>query len=527
MKNFIFLKDYFIGFLIFFIPASITFKTSNLRQLSSIDVYLFLITLFIIFIFLIIFNLFFKFILNKINGSKFKYSFSLLCLGYLILFLFLPLHNLLFQFFPPKFGGTSIIVGFLLFLWIIFIYLFLKFNKFTIFFFRSFLIFGALNFLMACYFIASYQFEIFYENENLTEIINLNSTDINTNNDLSNKIKIKPNIYYIIVDGMINLKNAEKLNIINQNKIINNLSLDNLKYIKNSFSNYNVTYLTLASILNLNYPINELSKKYINRKNFFPYMMYQNQSEIPLPKLLKNLDINFVWVGNNWGPCVELVSQPWVCTHNKYIKNIMRLGSTIFYNTPMKMILMKLIPSINKGDQRVILDFVDNYLPNIDNTSNFFFIHHLSPHGPYKVSSSCEEVPRFIDNKEGYKASYLCVLNEISYFMKYIKDNDPNALVVFQSDHGQKSHLMFGDKDFQKIVEQKNLLNFSSDIFNAIKVPDKCNNNLHIPLTNINTIRFVLNCAYDLDIKYIDNIHYHAFYEDEILYGQVLKKRPN
>ena len=42
-------------------------------------------------------------------------------------------------------------------------------------------------------------------------------------------------------------------------------------------------------------------------------------------------------------------------------------------------------------------------------------------------------------------------------------------------------------------------------IFNAIKAPKACFEKFGKPHTNVNTIRFVLNCSYGFDLHYLTN----------------------
>ncbi len=123
----------------------------------------------------------------------------------------------------------------------------------------------------------------------------------------------------------------------------------------------------------------------------------------------------------------------------------------------------------------------------------------------------------FNRNFEGYKESYNCVMKEVLDFIDFINLNDPKALVVFQSDHGLNDVEIMKEI---KINDKKKL--YSSHIFNLIKAPEACFNKFGLPKTNVNTIRFIINCAYNLDIKYEKNVHYEGFYEGNELYGTVI-----
>ena len=97
--------------------------------------------------------------------------------------------------------------------------------------------------------------------------------------------------------------------------------------------------------------------------------------------------------------------------------------------------------------------------------------------------------------------------------MNYINLNEPNSIVVLQADHG---YVLNKDKNDNNSIKER------ANIFNAIKAPDRCFRKFGEPKSNINTIRFVLNCAYNLDLKKLKDIHYKAFYEGHANYGKVI-----
>ena len=62
---------------------------------------------------------------------------------------------------------------------------------------------------------------------------------------------------------------------------------------------------------------------------------------------------------------------------------------------------------------------------------------------------------------------------------------------------------------------------FKAGIFNALKAPKECFEKFRKPSTSVNTIRFVLNCAYELNLPFFETIHYEGFYEAHPEYGKV------
>ena len=150
----------------------------------------------------------------------------------------------------------------------------------------------------------------------------------------------------------------------------------------------------------------------------------------------------------------------------------------------------------------------------------FAFIHHLSPHEPFRFTETCEHLDIYqTDPIKGYKDNYHCALVRIEKFMKKINILDPEAIVVFQGDHGfstTKEGELFDDPEY--IIAM-------GKMFNAIKAPNSCFEKYGEPKTNVNTVRFVLNCAYGFELPFREDIHYTGYYEGHPNFGKVFERQ--
>ena len=97
---------------------------------------------------------------------------------------------------------------------------------------------------------------------------------------------------YNIYDQSLMLKKTD-LDIDN---IVKQFNQDSFKYIKNSFSNYNSSGISIASIFYNDYFINDKSKKFKNYKDFYPAIFYdKNKAEkLNLLNILKINKIKFI-----------------------------------------------------------------------------------------------------------------------------------------------------------------------------------------------------------------------------------------
>ena len=93
-------------------------------------------------------------------------------------------------------------------------------------------------------------------------------------------------------------------------------------------------------------------------------------------------------------------------------------------------------------------------------------------------------------------------------FMEKINNIDPEAIVIFQGDHGLRNHSNIEKTEINLELTEKEKYLFAGSIFNAIKAPEICFEKYGLPKTTVNTIRFSLNCAYGFKLPYRKNIHY-------------------
>ena len=100
---------------------------------------------------------------------------------------------------------------------------------------------------------------------------------------------------------MMSLDNAEKYQILNKESVVKYFEELGGTISQNGFTNYNTSDLSLTSIFEMNYFILEGKNKYYDIRGLFPKMLNNNQ--IPLIDILKKIDREIYWVGNEWAYC--------------------------------------------------------------------------------------------------------------------------------------------------------------------------------------------------------------------------------
>ena len=306
-----------IGILIFFIPFFTFLSPENLNQLSGSDLLEVFLSLIIVLVLIFISSSSFEFLIKKIFNKKII-LFPFLCLAFYVHFLYLPYSNF-FQEILIMWAGDIVTsphvtfmtlshqeVAFILFELFCFGLIILG-SKFHFFSLRVILIFSIAMMMNALIPLFGY---LAHKNDTNAAI----TYEIDNSYFIQDKVPIKRNVYFIILDGMLALEPADKLNITSKKEVISRLSKSELRYVDQSMSSYSGTYLTLAALMILDYPHQPEAPNYYNTANFFPRMMTLDKNELPLVSFLNVANSSFFWSGNTWAGCNP--SSQWTCINS-------------------------------------------------------------------------------------------------------------------------------------------------------------------------------------------------------------------
>ncbi|OGT39479.1 MAG: hypothetical protein A3F12_02935 [Gammaproteobacteria bacterium RIFCSPHIGHO2_12_FULL_38_14] len=342
------------------------------------------------------------------------------------------------------------------------------------------------------------------------------------------------NIYYFITDELGSQKGLQQAGIDTTYLLEFKNALKGVGFtiLENNLSSYNVTYLSIQSIFDMGYPVDEKSSGYKNISTFYSNSLRQNNESL-LEKQLKAFGYQkLIYFGNEFHNCNALRKNI-ICgmgVKKSFINNFLM---DYTFNTFIEMSLFKSILErlgLLYG-QINTLDYVSEYIQlhkkNI--RPQFLFVHIIMPHPPYRTQS-CERDNRYqitgLINKDlyfkltkhMYSNSIKCLENQLIPVLESIMKQDPDAIIIVQGDHGS---------GFPYSVEQaknqvsKNALNEMFSAFNAIKMPSACYNHLPASLGNVNTIRLALACAAGVNPKLLEEKHFIAYYETQHGFGKV------
>ena len=501
-----------ISILLFFIPVVTFLNEINLPQILNIDIYVIILSQ--IFLLLITFLISLFIHKNLLNNFISFRSFFLINSVYIYLLFYFKNAKYFFYTLHEKYFLIDDILVILIYIFFYCISLRLEKKLF------NFLLRFVSIYIILQLSLFSYNFYNFKLSPKKSENSQKNIEKLSyLNIDLIKKDSKEPTIFFIVLDGMMNLEYAEKLGIISsKNKVIDKLKKNNLVYKNNFFTNYNVTYLSIASLLQGSYPVIESSKKYNNRDNFFPAFILNQRKDNNFFKILRKTNKKFYWLGSQWA----------YCQNNNYIKCIDSKGIykfvskiRLFYYDSIFIHLFNLYPSYNSSSDSI------NFLINFEkkfNDNEIYLIHVLSPHPPYFFDNKCNIQNNLqVDNNSEnhaivhYSNAYNCLLDIISKLTGKIDDISKNNMVFILGDHGWS----FGNKIMKKNNIDPEESRFSP--FFSYKVPSQCEN-INSPKSIVNILRFALICGGNTDLRYLQDIKFKTFYEHEPNFGKVFKR---
>ena len=350
----------------------------------------------------------------------------------------------------------------------------------------------------------------------------------------------KRNVYYVIVDAYPRHDMA-KTYLSYSNKIESELEKRGFHNIKDARSSYFATYFTLGSIFHGGYQVigktpDNVRQNQLGRTTYYPEMLDGNV-EPNLVTAVKKLDYKFYVVGNVWARCRPRYVRCFAFESGLYLlQNGMPYEIRLFIDsTPIPVILAHIDPLLvslhDKWKSKSALNAElitrnDDTLPRmiariksgkLPAGPYFMFLHNISPHPPFRYNSDCSLRKKYkfdFENwseraKKEFVINMKCTNRMMIEFADLLEQVDPDAIVVFQSDHGTAFTV-----DWHKppALWSSESIHERTSIFNFIRSPKECDQWIRTDLNNVNTVRFVLGCMMDRQPKYIRNDTYIGQY---------------
>ncbi|MGG9963550.1 sulfatase-like hydrolase/transferase [Ferruginibacter sp. SUN106] len=316
-------------------------------------------------------------------------------------------------------------------------------------------------------------------------------------------IHSKPNIYFLLFDGYPGYKSLQDSFAFANDSLYHFFEVKGFKVLP-TFSNYNMTYYSMSSMLNMQY----IDKPFVPLANTAANDQ-QRIKEIKNAELIRQLK-NIGYRFTNYS-IFDIADQPSVKGNSFVVSQATLLTHKIFFNKILKDIgwhfisgkySIPFIKNIYMGDDRNN-KFIEEKLttndPGSKATPKFVYAHLLLPHPPLFCDSMgnylpTEQIfdPQLAANRPLY-LSYLKYANKkMQGIIESIGKNDPGAIVIVMSDHGYRD-FNIGDR-----IEPLHFNNIC-----AVHFPDSNYLPMKAAWSNVNFFRYLLNCEFNQKLPYL------------------------
>jgi len=322
-------------------------------------------------------------------------------------------------------------------------------------------------------------------------------------------------IYYIILDAYAGSETLNKIYAFNNHEFTDYLTKKGFYVVSQSRSNYAVTFLSLASSLNMEYLNNYISNDDTikSKDRSIPHKMINKNKVASFLRQHGYKFINFGsgWSGTDYNKSADLnISSGW---YNEFMMVLIKTTELAYFNN-----------YIARTQARSRIPATFSKLSEVHNIKGpkFIFAHITCPHPPYLFTAGGGMVDKAsleMDGREwGKKKLYLDQLNFINKQVKKLIDkilaqSKTEPIIILQADHGSASlgrphpPLNLTDKKIIKKVRERMI------ILNAYYLPDGGNASLYDSITPVNTFRSIFNFYFGSDFPLLEDLSYYGDYD--------------
>ena len=319
-------------------------------------------------------------------------------------------------------------------------------------------------------------------------------------------VDVKPDIYYIILDAYGDDYTLERHFQYDNSDFTDYLFDKGFQFSTPSYSNYQTTYLSIPSSLNLNY-VNEL----VDENNSSFNVISANRlidRNILMKTMGENgyVNINF---DSGWGPTRNIsIADLNLCGHNSFLSSEFLIG--IAETSMLKPIYAKFLESSHRERILCTLSELPVISKNIEKPI-FVFAHLMLPHPPYIFdssgnSTSIKSLQLSSDKIINEKNLYLEQLQYTNLRIKEIVDQltSENSIIIIQSDHGPPDSIF--DLENDNSTDKDKLRNINYYYF-----PDN-KKIIYDGITPVNSFRIIFQNYFESNLELLPD---QNFYIDE------------
>ncbi len=337
---------------------------------------------------------------------------------------------------------------------------------------------------------------------------------VETAADRTAAVSFDGDIYYIILDGYANAATLQREFNFDDQTFIDYLTQKGFYVASESRSNYALTFLSLASSLNMkfvNYLAEGVGGNSLDRK-----AAYDLITDNEVMKSLKSHGYKFVHFSSGWGPTDK--------NRNADVSFKSGAGNE-FLMILIQTTILRPLEKYLVGDfaRKKILGAFEG-LAEVSKIEGkkFVFAHINCPHPPYLFGANGEATSGALLAMSGdvwaqtqnYVNQVMFVNGKVEKMVDEILANSQVApIIILQGDHGSAS-LFSINKELGWEHPDEAMLEERMRIFNAYYFPNGGDSVLYPGITPVNTFRLVFNKYFNTDFELLDDISYYSSYEE-------------
>ena len=319
---------------------------------------------------------------------------------------------------------------------------------------------------------------------------------------------VSPDIYYIILDGYASSNTLEEVYGYDNSEFEDYLTEKDFYIAAESTSNYEMSFLSLSSSLNMeyiNYLGNTLGLESDDRT--IPHQMIEDNKVM---KLLKSIGYQYIHFSSGWGPTNQ----------NQYADMNIAISRSSWNDFQTLLIQTTMVDAFIKkffqdvGRNRVFNTFSGLAKIHEIEGKKFIFSHIVCPHPPYLFNQDGGPVPEAEFNMDEWgpeqKEYYL---NQLIYVNKEVKElvseilskSEIPPIIILQADHGPRNTFIEGRYPTDDMFRE------GMRIFYALYMPQERYDLLYDSITPVNTFRVIFNSFFNMDYELLDDRSYNSF----------------
>ena len=356
----------------------------------------------------------------------------------------------------------------------------------------------------------------FYGNSNIKFVNYL--TDNNSYSDQLSDVKSSRDFYYIILDEYANNNTLIDVYNFNNQSHIDYLTNKGFYVASRSRSNYAMTFLSLASSLNMNY-INSMSQVIGNEskdRRLCDQMIQNNK----IVDFFKSNGYKYIHLDSGWKSTSNNIN----ADYNFFCK------SNFGWLNEFEIVLIKttilrfLVEHYNLFDissrERTLFTFSKLSELNKIKGSKFVFAHIICPHEPYVFGANGETVSKNneMEEKSLLEAEKQKYINQLIFVNKKIEllieeilsQSNVPPVIILQADHGSGS--FYGNLESVNHPSESNLKE-RMRIFNAYYLPGDSKKILYDSISPVNTFRLIFNIYFHSNFQLLKDQSYYSTYD--------------